>query len=229
MRRVSGRLLPPLRWHGFAAALWLGGLVAWAPLPVQAQTTDPSATYQVTFEGTWTTAATPGGVPGSAHFTTLIGATHNDSVTFWEAGGTATQGIESVAEIGGTSTFKSEINASAHAYRVAFFNPGSNVNQVSSLRLLNDGGAVARVSVTGTDDRGAASDEVRLTVAAEGVRTVTAAQLEAGAPGLSGALGDGAGKWRLLVRSDRPIRAMSLLESPAGHLTNLSTAPEGRD
>ena len=115
MRRVSGRLLPPLRWHGFAAALWLGGLMAWAPLPAQAQTTDPSATYQVTFEGTWTTAATPGGVPGSAHFTTLIGATHNDSVTFWEAGGTATPGIESVAEIGGTSTFKSEINASAHA------------------------------------------------------------------------------------------------------------------
>lgn len=117
----------------------------------------------------------------------------------------------------------------AHAYHAAFFNPASNVNQVSSLRLLNDGGATARVSVTGTDDRGAASGEVRLTVPAEGVRTVTAAQLEAGAPGLSGALGDGAGKWRLLVRSDRPIRAMSLLESPAGHLTNLSTAPEGRD
>ena len=117
----------------------------------------------------------------------------------------------------------------AHAYHVAFFNPGSNASQVSSLRLLNDGGAVTRVSVTGTDDQGAASGEVRLTVPAEGVRTVTAAQLEAGAPGLSGALGDGAGKWRLLVRSDRPIRAMSLLESPAGHLTNLSTAPEGRD
>ena len=42
---------------------------------------------------------------------------------------------------------------------------------------------------------------------------------------LGGALGDGAGKWRLSVTSDRPIAVMSLLASPTGHLTNLSTAP----
>ena len=42
-------------------------------------------------------------------------------------------------------------------------------------------------------------------------------------------LGDGVGKWQLLVESDRPIRAMSLLRSPTGHLTNLSTAPANVD
>ena len=42
-----------------------------------------------------------------------------------------------------------------------------------------------------------------------------------------GALGDGKGKWRLRVESDRPVRVMSLLENPTGHLTNLSTAPGG--
>ena len=42
---------------------------------------------------------------------------------------------------------------------------------------------------------------------------------------LSGALGDGAGKWRLAVRSDQVIQVMSLVSSPAGHLNNLSTAP----
>ena len=42
---------------------------------------------------------------------------------------------------------------------------------------------------------------------------------------LEGALGDGAGKWRLVVTSEQPIQVMSLLASPTGHLTNLSTAP----
>ena len=77
--------------------------------PVQAQTT--SATYTVTFQGNWTTDSTPGGVVGGAHFTTLVGAVHNDMVTFWESGGTATSGVESVAELGATGTFESEVAA----------------------------------------------------------------------------------------------------------------------
>ena len=77
-----------------------------------------SATYTVTFQGNWTTASTPGGVVGNAHFTTLIGAVHNDMVIFWESGGTATQGVENVAELGVTSTFKSEINANSNAISV---------------------------------------------------------------------------------------------------------------
>ena len=38
--------------------------------------------------------------------------------------------------------------------------------------------------------------------------------------------GDGAGKWRLAVTSEQPVIVMSLLSSPTGHLTNLSTAPD---
>ena len=41
--------------------------------------------------------------------------------------------------------------------------------------------------------------------------------------GLRGALGNGAGKWELIVEATRTIHAMSLMESPTGHLTNLST------
>ena len=44
--------------------------------------------------------------------------------------------------------------------------------------------------------------------------------------GLEGSLRDGSGKWRLSVESSRDIVAMSLLSSPTGHLTNLSTAPD---
>ena len=77
-----------------------------------------SITYSVTFQGNWTTASTPGGVVGGAHFTTLIGAIHNDMVTFWESGGTATRGVENVAELGSTGNFKSEINANSNAVSV---------------------------------------------------------------------------------------------------------------
>ena len=111
----------------------------------------------------------------------------------------------------------------------ATFNPGGNDRQVSLLRLANDGGSAARVTISGVDDRGAAGGEVSATVPAGRSLTLSAAQLESGSgPGVvSGALGDGAGKWRLTVRSDRPIDVMSLLRSPTGHLANLSTAPGG--
>ena len=113
-------------------------------------------------------------------------------------------------------------------HRVATFNPGSNRNQASVLRLVNAGAVPARATVTGIDDRGASpGGPVTVTVPAGGSRTVTAAELESGGDGLEGALGDGSGKWRLEVESDRPITVMSLLSSPTAHLTNLSTAPGG--
>ena len=111
-------------------------------------------------------------------------------------------------------------------HRVAVFNPGSNTAQVSRLRLVNGGGKPAGVTIAGTDDRGASpGTDIQLTVPAGETRTYTAQELESGADGFEGALGDGAGKWRLTVTSDQPIRALSLLSSPTGHLTNLSTAP----
>ena len=41
-----------------------------------------------------------------------------------------------------------------HRYDVAIFNPGRNINQVSSLRLVNPGHDPAKVSISGIDDRG---------------------------------------------------------------------------
>ena len=111
-------------------------------------------------------------------------------------------------------------------HRIGFLNPGSNRAQVSSLRLINPGTAAAEVTITGRDDGGRSpGDTVRVTVPAGAARTYTAAQLEEGGTGLRGALGDGAGKWRLTVDSNEPILVMSLLASPTGHLSNLSTAP----
>ncbi len=109
--------------------------------------------------------------------------------------------------------------------RIAFFNPGSNLDRKSLLRLVNPGDAVAEVTIRGVDDRGQPGAAVRLSIAPRAARMISASELEDGSAHLNGALGDGTGKWRLDVEADRPIIAMSLLALSSGHLTNLSTDP----
>ena len=112
-------------------------------------------------------------------------------------------------------------------HRVVIFNPGRNVNQVSRLRVVNRGEEEAEVRIEGTDDAGASpGGAVTFTLGAGASRTLSARELESGrARGLSGALGTGRGKWRLVVTSAQPLRVLSLLSSPTGHLTNLSGVP----
>ena len=74
-----------------------------------------TATYTIRFQGAWTRTVTPDGLPGGAHFSRLIGGVHNADVTFLESGGTASRGIESMAEIGGTSAFKGEVDLARNA------------------------------------------------------------------------------------------------------------------
>ena len=113
-----------------------------------------------------------------------------------------------------------------YRYEVVFFNPASNARQKSRLRLVNPSDADATVTVTGLDDAGEAAEEaVGFSLPAGAARMLDARALELGGDDFEGALGDGQGKWRLQVTSDRPLAVMSLLAGPAGHLTNLSTAP----
>ena len=103
------------------------------------------------------------------------------------------------------------------------FNPGSNDQSVSSLRLVNTGGGAEDVSIAGVDDQGNAAGPVALTLAAGEARTLSALDLENGAQGLTGTLGDGAGKWRLIVTAGQSVVGASLLKAATGHVTNLST------
>ena len=110
-------------------------------------------------------------------------------------------------------------------HHVRFFNPGSNDSQVSRLRLVNPTGGEVEVTIEGRDDAGepVPGGEVRLTLAPGEARTLSAQVLESGGEGLDGALGDGAGKWQLFVSADSAMHVMSLLASPTGHLSNLSS------
>ena len=113
-------------------------------------------------------------------------------------------------------------------YRVALFNPSGTSGQISRLRLINPGAAPATVTIEGLDDRGVSpGGAVRLSLPPQASRMVTADELESGeGDGLSGAIGDGTGRWRLLVSADRPIQVMNLLASSStGAMTNLSAGP----
>lgn len=111
-------------------------------------------------------------------------------------------------------------------HRIGFFNPGGNTRQQSRLRLVNPGHSPVEATIRGVDDHGRHAGPVRTTVPARTAHTFTARDLEAGAETLVGALGDGAGKWRLTIAASGRLHALSLLANPTGHVANLSTVPE---
>lgn len=68
-----------------------------------------SATYKVTFNATWSEETHPDDFPPNPHFSGLIGASHNDEVSFWKVGEQATDGIKNMAETGSKNPLTIEI------------------------------------------------------------------------------------------------------------------------
>lgn len=70
------------------------------------------ATYKIEFISNWSSSTHPMDYPsGSAHWSPLIGASHQNAALAFDLGVIASNGIESVAETGATGTITSEINA----------------------------------------------------------------------------------------------------------------------
>ena len=139
--------------------------------------------------------------------------------------------VEALAYIrtsdGFVTTMHEVVRETAIGQHVPFFNPAGNRRQVSHLRLVNPTDNPVNVTVSGRDDAGESpsGSAVHLSLAPGEARSISAPELESGAAsGLSGQLGDGAGKWQLFVSSDASIEVTSLLQSPTGHLANLSTS-----
>lgn len=86
--------------RAFACCLF----ILWATALASAQ-----ATYQLTFDSPWSAATHPGAYPAGAHFSPLIGGTHNGSVSYWAPGGIATPAIEQMAEVGGTTLLRNMV------------------------------------------------------------------------------------------------------------------------
>ncbi|MDP1698301.1 MAG: hypothetical protein Q8L45_11060 [Xanthomonadaceae bacterium] len=118
----------------------------------------------------------------------------------------------------------------AGEYVVYFANPASNPEQQSFIRVVNRSKQEGTVTVSGIDDNGnpAPAGDLGFTLAPQQAVQFNSNDYELGNPGkgLSGALGDGAGKWRLSLHSPLSLEVMSLIRTPDGFLTSLSaTAP----
>jgi len=71
----------------------------------------PGVRYEVRFERTWSEATHPSDFPLLAHFSPVIGVTHNGHFEPFQAGATATPGIERLCEEGKHQPLDSEIKA----------------------------------------------------------------------------------------------------------------------
>ena len=81
------------------------------------------------------------------------------------------------------------------------------------------------MTISGVDDNGNAGfGTVSFTLPARTVLEVSAQDLENGnvEKGLTGQLGNGAGKWRLTISSSEPSTVINILESAGGYISNLS-------
>ncbi|MEX0290724.1 MAG: spondin domain-containing protein [Flavobacteriaceae bacterium] len=69
------------------------------------------ATYNVTFVGNWSATNHPTDFPAGDHFSPAIGMVHKQGAVFFEEGELASEGVEIMAETGGTDELSSEIDA----------------------------------------------------------------------------------------------------------------------
>ena len=117
------------------------------------------------------------------------------------------------------------VAAENNVHRVALFGAADSPDAASRLRLTNRGAQALRADIIGIDDTGAApGGMVSVEIAAQASVSLTAAELESGGSHLLGALGDGAGQWRLRIASAGDLAVMNLVETSDGRLANLSGA-----
>jgi hypothetical protein len=83
-----------------------------APTPPSAPQT---ARYRLTFEAVWSGATHPQDFPSDAHFSRLVGGTHDANVRFWQEGAIASDGIRDMAERGRTTPLDNEVRAAIAA------------------------------------------------------------------------------------------------------------------
>jgi Spondin_N/Secretion system C-terminal sorting domain len=99
------------------------------------------ATYSVTFTSNWTQMAHPhssGNLPGNAHWSKLVGATHTDQVVFVEMGSLATPGVEDIAELGSNTIFFSEVNSAIALNYANSIIDGDDLPTAEGQIIIND-------------------------------------------------------------------------------------------
>ena len=89
---------------------------------------DTVATYRLTWISTWSAETHPVDFPPNPHYSGIIGGTHDVGVRFWELGGIASPGMETMSETGSKTLLTAEVQdaiATGHAGQVL---SGGNIN-----------------------------------------------------------------------------------------------------
>ena len=109
------------------------GPAAAAPPARQVMPAGP-AEYRIVVKSTWTPANQPYEYPSGAHFSGLIGASHNANYSIFEVGRRPTPGLERLSEEGKHSPLDDEIRAAIEAgTALAMFETGGLKNFKDSL------------------------------------------------------------------------------------------------
>lgn len=160
----------------------------------------------------------------------LVGAA-GQGIGNWRLAISSTSQISAMGLIRSPSGFLNSMHDIAPAYlsatlhEIGMFNPAANINQQSKLRLSNNTDSPNTFSITGIDDSGKNAGSVSITVAGFATATVTSVDIEQGNTtlGLSGALGKGFGKWKLVITSTQNASVQSIMELPGGYISNISS------
>lgn len=93
-------------------------------------------TYRATFTTLWNGTDFPTNYPGGANWSPLVGTVHNEQVVFWASNNQpASDGIESMAESGKTSTLNTEIQAAKSA--------GYSQGRIQASKISSGSGSVS--------------------------------------------------------------------------------------
>jgi len=85
-------------------------LLAFTFLTLIANSLEYQATYRITFESNWSSITHPINYPNGAHFSQLIGNSHNATGGIWHNDELSSAGMEQMSETGGTTVLTGEIN-----------------------------------------------------------------------------------------------------------------------
>lgn len=151
----------------------------------------------------------------------------------WRMTVTSTDTLEVMSFVETTDNLLANISravpSSGNVHEVPVFNPGSNIERRSSVRVTNETNNQAAITITGYDDAGnSEATPVTFNLPGQQAIDITAQELEAGdAERFAGAFGDGTGKWRLTITATESVSVQGTLGNTAGFITNLSRATEG--
>ncbi|SMM97891.1 Spondin-2 precursor [uncultured Candidatus Thioglobus sp.] len=96
------------------------------------------ATYELTFNSTWSPQTHPENFPNSAHFSSLIGLTHQNDFHLWRLGDVASNGVKQTAEVGSNSKIRKEIKTAIRKNRAQYLLETSGIDSPDSIKLTFD-------------------------------------------------------------------------------------------